>query len=90
MPRLTLGELETRSSKILPKLSTHAHHGSDRTEDACEISKNHLVITSYGTLVRDLELFEPISFLCVIGDEAQPQKPQDSKCPGYGITPFRR
>ena len=27
--------------------------------------------TSYGTLVRDLELFEPIPFLCVIGDEAQ-------------------
>ena len=70
-PASLLENWKREAQRFCPKLSTYVHHGSDRTEDACEISKNHLVITSYGTLVRDLELFEPISFLCVIGDEAQ-------------------
>ena len=30
-----------------------------------------MIITSYGTLVRDKEIFENLPFYCVIGDEAQ-------------------
>ena len=30
-----------------------------------------LIITSYGTLIRDKEIFENLPLLCVIGDEAQ-------------------
>ena len=70
-PASLLENWKREAEKFCPQLSTYIHHGSNRTEDVRKISKQHLVITSYGTLVRDLELFEPIPFLCVIGDEAQ-------------------
>ena len=47
------------------------------TTGAIELKTDHYlgimiwIITSYGTLVRDLEIFEHVPFLCVIGDEAQ-------------------
>ena len=57
--------------RFCPQFSVLAHHGPNRTCNPEELSKHDLIITSYGTLVRDLELLESISFLCVIGDEAQ-------------------
>ena len=42
-----------------------------------------LIITSYGTLIRDKEIFENLPLLCVIGDEAQYLKePKNSECSG--------
>ena len=57
--------------RFCPQFSVLAHHGPNRTCNPEELRKHDLIITSYGTLVRDLELLESISFLCVIGDEAQ-------------------
>ena len=36
-----------------------------------EIDSHDLVITSYGTLIRDIDLFSAIRLRCVVGDEAQ-------------------
>ena len=59
------------AERFCPELSVFAHHGSKRLKTVEEFAKWDLVITSYGTLVRDENLFASASFLCVIGDEAQ-------------------
>ena len=71
LPRILSGELETRSERFCPTFSTYAHHGPNRATTPSYLGKFDLVITSYGTLTRDLEMFRDFPFLCVIGDEAQ-------------------
>ena len=70
-PATLLENWKREAERFCPEFSTYIHHGSKRTEDRSKLGKHDLVITSYGTLVRDVELFESIPFLCVIGDEAQ-------------------
>ena len=62
-----------------PKLSVFLHHGAQRLESAEGLEKWSLVITSYGTLTRDRELFSSIDFRCVIADEAQHIKNRKSQ-----------
>ena len=47
------------------------HHGITRTTVPTSLTGYDLIITSYGTLVKDKRIFKDISLLCVIGDEAQ-------------------
>ena len=70
-PATLLENWKREAGRFCPEFSAYIHHGSKRTEDRSKLGKHDLVITSYGTLVRDVELFESIPFLCVIGDEAQ-------------------
>ncbi|MDC3335061.1 DEAD/DEAH box helicase [Opitutales bacterium] len=70
-PATLLENWKREAERFCPEFSAYIHHGSKRTEDRSKLGKHDLVITSYGTLVRDVELFESIPFLCVIGDEAQ-------------------
>lgn len=70
-PATLLENWKREAQRFCPDFSVLVHHGPDRTEESAALGKPDLLITSYGTLVRDLELFEPIPFLCVIGDEAQ-------------------
>jgi superfamily II DNA or RNA helicase len=57
--------------RFTPGLRVLAHHGEQRPDSASALADADLVITSYGTLVRDQALFESLEFACVIGDEAQ-------------------
>lgn len=59
------------SARFTPQLRTFVHHGSRRLASAAELGAFDLIITSYGTLTRDRELFESMEFTCVIADEAQ-------------------
>ncbi len=59
------------AARFTPELRVVVHHGEARHGSAAEFARADLVITSYGTLVRDLPLFESVEFACVIGDEAQ-------------------
>ena len=70
-PASLLENWKREAHRFCPEFSSYIHHGSNRSEESSKLEKHDLVITSYGTLVRDLELFETIPFLCVIGDEAQ-------------------
>ena len=70
-PATLLQNWKREAQRFCPGFSVYVHHGSNRTENGSEFGNHDLVITSYGTLVRDLEIFEPLSFLCVVGDEAQ-------------------
>lgn len=57
--------------RFCPEFNVLVHHGSTRTSVPTSLTARDLIITSYGTLVRDREMFEAIPMLCVIGDEAQ-------------------
>ncbi len=59
------------AARFTPGFRVVAHHGAGRADSAAAFDAVDLVITSYGTLVRDQPLFESIGFACVIGDEAQ-------------------
>jgi SNF2 family DNA or RNA helicase len=70
-PATLLENWRREAQRFCPDFSVLVHHGPDRAEESAALGEPDLLITSYGTLVRDLELFQPIPFLCVIGDEAQ-------------------
>jgi superfamily II DNA or RNA helicase len=57
--------------RFTPGLRVLTHHGEQRPDSATAFTDADLVITSYGTLVRDQALFASLEFACVIGDEAQ-------------------
>jgi SNF2 family DNA or RNA helicase len=59
------------AERFCPGLNTFVHHGSNRLSTPGEIAAYDLVITSYGTLIRDTELFSANPLRCIVGDEAQ-------------------
>lgn len=58
------------AARFVPDLRVRVHHGADRGENG-DFSGMDLVVTSYGTLVRDRGMFERQSFECLVADEAQ-------------------
>ncbi len=54
-----------------PELNVFVNHGSQRFRDQSELSDIDVLITSYGTLIRDQETLSKQVFLCIIADEAQ-------------------
>jgi superfamily II DNA or RNA helicase len=59
------------AARFAPGLRVFIHHGERRIEKAGDLDAWDLVVTSYGTLARDRELFGGLEFECVVGDEAQ-------------------
>jgi superfamily II DNA or RNA helicase len=59
------------SVQFAPQLRVFVHHGAARLASAVDAAPYDLIITSYGTLARDRELFASMEFTCVIADEAQ-------------------
>ncbi|MGE9296682.1 MAG: DEAD/DEAH box helicase, partial [Puniceicoccales bacterium] len=57
--------------KFAPGLKVFAHHGAHRLETSADAARYDVVITSYGTLTRDTDLFHSVDFALAIGDEAQ-------------------
>lgn len=65
--------------KFTPSLSFLIHHGNSRSRHAEELQKANIVITTYGTLRSDIQLFIKIPFDYVILDESQAIKNPASK-----------
>ena len=72
-PSTLLLNWENEIRKFAPSLKTLIVSGSkdERTKIIKTISESDLVITSYDTLKRDIDLYEHIPFDCCILDEAQ-------------------
>ncbi|HEY0864577.1 MAG TPA: DEAD/DEAH box helicase [Lacunisphaera sp.] len=58
------------AARFAPALRVFVHHGTARLT-AKEFARYDLVLTSYGTLARDTELFEGVHFDVILADEAQ-------------------
>jgi len=59
------------TARFAGDLRVFVHHGARRLAAAEELAHHDLVITSYGTLARDRELFAAMEFATIIADEAQ-------------------
>ena len=70
-PASLLENWRRESARFAPQLRTFVHHSSNRLESSADFASHDLIITSYGTLARDQDLFTSIEFACVIADEAQ-------------------
>ncbi len=59
------------AARFAPWLKVFRHHGNNRLGSTAEVESHDLLITSYGTLVRDQELLDGIDYSVVVADEAQ-------------------
>ncbi len=59
------------AARFTPQLRVFTHHSNNRLARASDFAAHDLIVTSYGTLARDRELFGEIEFACLIADEAQ-------------------
>lgn len=66
-------------ARFAPQLRVFVHHGANRLTAAPDGRAFDVIITSYGTLVRDLELFVEADLRCLIADEAQHAKNRRSQ-----------
>lgn len=60
-------------NKFVPSLKIYIHHGQDRIRNIKKISEieNDIVLTTYGTLRNDIELFKEKQFYYIVLDESQ-------------------
>jgi superfamily II DNA or RNA helicase len=59
------------AARFTPELQVLVHHGDRRLTKPGEFAAQDLIITSYGTLTRDDELFTALEFDLILADEAQ-------------------
>jgi len=73
-PMSLVGTWEREAARFAPRLRVLVHHGPDRTsgdEFVAAAAGADLVVTTYGTVVRDAALLEPFDWHRVVLDEAQ-------------------
>ena len=70
-PASLLENWRRESARFAPQLRLFVHHADSRLASAADFAAHDLVVTSYGTLTRDTELFSSVDFTCIIADEAQ-------------------
>jgi superfamily II DNA or RNA helicase len=59
------------AARFTPQLRVLVHHGDRRLTLPAEFAGHDLIVTSYGTLTRDDELFAASEFDVILADEAQ-------------------
>lgn len=73
-PPAVVGNWANEAGKFVPGLQVHVHHGPNRAKDA-DLSKAFgdagLIITTYGTAIRDMDKLCKIDWGKVVIDEAQ-------------------
>jgi superfamily II DNA or RNA helicase len=70
-PASVLPNWRAELKRFAPGLTVHTHHGNDRHADADALDRADVLLTTYGTLLRDEVAFKAIAFQGVILDEAQ-------------------
>ncbi len=78
VPTSLLFNWQAEVQKFCPDLRLRPHHGPDRTKTAADFAGYDLVLTTYGTMRSDVELFRPIVFEYIVLDESQAIKNPDS------------
>jgi superfamily II DNA or RNA helicase len=73
-PSAVVGNWRSEAMKFTPGLRVSVHHGATRAtpdEIAAEVAGVDLVVTTYGTAVRDLDALAEVQWHRVVLDEAQ-------------------
>lgn len=78
-PRSVLYNWRDEAERFAPKLRVLTHAGLERNRDKEVFSEYDLVLTTYGTLRRDITIFREQEFAYAILDEAQAIKNADTE-----------
>lgn len=73
-PPAVVGNWAAEAKRFTPGLRVVVHHGSSRSEDdelAAEIASADVLLTTYGTALRDIEDLSGVTWGRVVLDEAQ-------------------
>ena len=73
-PPAVVGNWAAEARRFTPGLRVLVHHGPDRAahdEIAAEVQRADIVITTYGTAVRDIDAIAKVAWACLVLDEAQ-------------------
>lgn len=68
-PLAAIGVWEEECARFLPDVPVQVWHGSSRKES--KLARSGIIITTYQTLTRDMEIFNKLKFQTMILDEAQ-------------------
>ncbi len=79
LPTSLLFNWKNELEKFAPTLRIYFHYGNNRSEDAEIFKKFDLIITTYGTMLHDIEALQQVKFNYVILDESQNIKNPTSK-----------
>ncbi len=71
MPRSLLFNWEREAEKFTPELSIYIHADQGRANEIEEFDRHDVVLTTYGTMLRDIELLRQYRFDMVVLDESQ-------------------
>jgi hypothetical protein len=71
VPTTLLFNWENELKKFAPKLKALYYYGSDREKDTADFAKFDLVFTTYGILVRDIQVLSRYRFNYAVLDESQ-------------------
>ena len=78
-PTTLIYNWQNEVKKFTPELTFHVHHGNTRTRNHEELTKSNIIITTYGTLRSDINVFLSVLFDYVVLDESQAIKNPASK-----------
>jgi len=71
LPRSLLVNWQREAERFTPDLRVHFHFGNQRKDDASIFNEFDLVLTTYGTMLRDIELLKTYNFHYIVLDESQ-------------------
>jgi non-specific serine/threonine protein kinase len=71
MPRSLLFNWAREAAQFTPGLRVYTHADQGRITEPAEFSRHDLVLTTYGVMLRDLELLRSYTFQYAILDESQ-------------------
>ena len=74
-----LANWQRELKRFSPSLKVLVHHGDDRPTLPQDMDHNHVVLTSYETLVRDLAMLRMVEWNGVFVDEAQDIRNPDTR-----------
>ncbi len=70
-PRSVVHNWADEARRFVPLLSPRVHLGQGRASTAAELNSERLIVTTYATLLRDIELFQGLPLDYLVLDEAQ-------------------
>lgn len=71
VPKTLIHNWQAEAARFAPGLSVHVHHGASRSAPQHSFRDVDIVLTTYGTLLRDIDALANVPLDSVILDEAQ-------------------
>ena len=79
VPRTLLSNWASESARFTPELEVRTYHGPERAQLLDDLAPETILVTTYGTLLRDVLRLREVEFDVVALDEAQAIKNAKSK-----------